>query len=182
MQGKLELNTHSFDVHAEQDGNKLSVSIDNKTFSPVLEQTPEGFLIHVGEDSFLIPLDDPQAQQLRLSKPTQLSLNQQAFDVAFRPQRPSQDHSTTNGALESDEDSITAFMPGTIVKIHVHNGQQVSCGEVILILEAMKMENEIKAPRDCTIEAIHTTEGASVNKGEVLIQLSHGEPPAPTDA
>ena len=73
---------------------------------------------------------------------------------------------------EPDEGSLLAFMPGTILRVDVEPGQICNSGDVILILEAMKMENEIKAPCDCQIDSIHVEPGKSVNKGELLIQLT----------
>ncbi|MBM7615979.1 biotin/lipoyl-containing protein [Alkaliphilus hydrothermalis] len=67
--------------------------------------------------------------------------------------------------------TVEAPMPGNIWKIEVKEGQAVKEGQVLLILEAMKMENEIMAPADGTVAAIHVSEGASVNGGDVLVSL-----------
>ena len=67
---------------------------------------------------------------------------------------------------------MTALMPGTVIRILVEEGQEVSTGEVLLILEAMKMENEIKAPLDGLVETIPVEAGKAVNKGDLLILLS----------
>jgi len=67
---------------------------------------------------------------------------------------------------------LNAPMPGTIVSIKVVAGQQVKKGELLLLLEAMKMENEIVSPRDATIAQVITTQGASVNAGDPLLALA----------
>lgn len=67
--------------------------------------------------------------------------------------------------------TITAPMPGTILDIKVKAGDSVATGQVLLILEAMKMENEIMAPADSKVVSINTVNGASVNAGDVLIVL-----------
>ena len=72
-----------------------------------------------------------------------------------------------NGAGED----ITAPMPGSMFNILVKEGQAVKKGDVVAILEAMKMENEIVAPNDGTVKAINTSKGASVSVGDVLITL-----------
>ena len=66
---------------------------------------------------------------------------------------------------------ITSPMPGTILKVNVQNGQAVKKGQVLLVLEAMKMENEIMAPADGTVTSVTVTKGASVTSGAVLCTL-----------
>ena len=67
---------------------------------------------------------------------------------------------------------ITAPMPGTILKVNVTAGQKVAKGEVLCVLEAMKMENEIVAIEDGTVASVNTQKGASVNSGDVLFTIA----------
>lgn len=71
----------------------------------------------------------------------------------------------------SGGEAIKAPMPGTIIDVKVNAGQAVKRGQVILILEAMKMENEIVAPSDGTVVQIQAVKGSSVNAGDVLAVL-----------
>ena len=68
--------------------------------------------------------------------------------------------------------TITAPMPGTILKVNVNAGDVVKKGQVLLILEAMKMENEIVAAADGAIASVNVSKGSSVNAGDVLVSLS----------
>ena len=68
--------------------------------------------------------------------------------------------------------TITAPIPGVVLGVNVNVGDTVKKGQVLLILEAMKMENEIVAPSDGNISSVNVTKGASVNAGDVLISLS----------
>ena len=68
--------------------------------------------------------------------------------------------------------TVTAPMPGTILKVNVSNGQAVKKGDVLMILEAMKMENEIMAPCDATVSSVNVANGASVETGTVLCTLA----------
>ena len=66
---------------------------------------------------------------------------------------------------------IASPMPGTILDIKVSQGAPVKRGETLLILEAMKMENEIIAPADGIVTQIHVSKGASVNTNDALISI-----------
>ena len=67
--------------------------------------------------------------------------------------------------------TITAPMPGTVLEVKVTSGQVVKAGDILIILEAMKMENEILAPADGTIDTVQTTKGASVNTSDILVTI-----------
>ena len=66
---------------------------------------------------------------------------------------------------------VKAPMPGKILSIKASEGQSVSKGDVILLLEAMKMENEVVAPQDGTIATINVASGAAVEAGDILATL-----------
>ena len=68
-------------------------------------------------------------------------------------------------------DTVVAQMPGTIIDIDVNVGDTVTRGQKLLVLEAMKMENEIVAPKDGTVNEICVTSGALVNAGDALVVL-----------
>ncbi|MCC6276922.1 MAG: acetyl-CoA carboxylase biotin carboxyl carrier protein subunit [Oligoflexia bacterium] len=72
------------------------------------------------------------------------------------------------GGLGSS-DQLKAGMPGKIAKVFVKPGQRVATGGPLLIMEAMKMENEMKATHDCVIKNVHVSEGNSVDTGAVLV-------------
>ena len=68
--------------------------------------------------------------------------------------------------------SITAPMPGNILKVNVAAGQQVKKGQVLMILEAMKMENEIMCPCDGTVASVNVNVGATVETGTLLCAVN----------
>jgi biotin carboxyl carrier protein len=92
------------------------------------------------------------------------------------PQKPVQpaQKPTANAeaSVPSGATTVNAPMPGTILKVNVNSGDVVKKGQVIVILEAMKMENEILAPSDGTISSVNVTQGASVDAGDVLFSIS----------
>ena len=66
---------------------------------------------------------------------------------------------------------VTAPMPGTILKMNVKVGDTIKANDLVCILEAMKMENEIFASEGGTVKSIEAAQGASVNSGDVIITL-----------
>jgi len=68
--------------------------------------------------------------------------------------------------------TVNAPMPGTILNLKVKQGDSVKRGDVLLILEAMKMGNEIFSPQDGTVSAIHVNQGSSVNTNDPLVSIS----------
>jgi pyruvate carboxylase subunit B len=63
-------------------------------------------------------------------------------------------------------------MPGSILKVHVTKGDIVKCGQSLLILEAMKMENDIKAPADGKVIDVKVSQGDCVTLGQTLIEVA----------
>ena len=68
--------------------------------------------------------------------------------------------------------TVTAPMPGNILMVNVTPGQAVKSGDVLMILEAMKMENEILAPADATVASVNVNAGQTVDSGAVLCTLN----------
>ncbi|MDD2502589.1 MAG: acetyl-CoA carboxylase biotin carboxyl carrier protein subunit [Clostridia bacterium] len=67
--------------------------------------------------------------------------------------------------------SVNAPMPGNILDVRAKTGESIQKGQVIVILEAMKMENEIMAPQDGKISSINTSKGSTVNSGDLLFTM-----------
>lgn len=67
---------------------------------------------------------------------------------------------------------VNAPMPGKILKVNVNTGAAVKKGDVLLVLEAMKMENEICAPQDGTVATVECAAGDSVESGKVLVSMN----------
>lgn len=96
------------------------------------------------------------------SKTTQTSTNVQVIDPAIKKE-------TVN-----EGNVVHSPMPGTIIKILHRNGDKVEKGDSVLVLEAMKMENEISAPRSGIIQNLNAEEKTSVQGGVVLFSIVEG--------
>ncbi|NLM75380.1 MAG: biotin/lipoyl-binding protein [Clostridiaceae bacterium] len=85
------------------------------------------------------------------------------------PAAPAPQNTPSPGNVSGE--AIKAPMPGTILRIRVSKGTAVKKGDILLVLEAMKMENEIMAPRDGVVSGVFVSEGATVSTGDTLIAL-----------
>lgn len=118
--------------------------------------------VDVEEVGGVAPVARPVAQPAR-----------QAAPVAAPVQAPAPAAPANKAPVAVSEGATTIVspMPGTILDIKVSVGSVVNKGDNLLILEAMKMENDIMAPVGGKVVSINTTKGASVNSGEVLIVI-----------
>jgi biotin carboxyl carrier protein len=89
------------------------------------------------------------------------------FDVA--DERKLRVRAARGGFAVEGTQVVTAPMPGKIVKVLVKVGDQVTEGQGLVVVEAMKMENELKSPKAGTISQVSTTEGATVENGAALV-------------
>ena len=85
---------------------------------------------------------------------------------------PAAEPAPAPAAASAGSVTVTAPMPGTILKVNVANGQAVKKGDVLMVLEAMKMENEIMAPQDGVVGSVSVSNGASVESGATLCVLA----------
>ena len=95
-----------------------------------------------------------------------------AAPAAPAPKAPAPAAPAPAAAGNAGSVQVTAPMPGKILGVKAAVGQAVKRGEVLIVLEAMKMENEIVAPEDGTVASINVTTGSSVEAGEIITTLN----------
>jgi biotin carboxyl carrier protein len=117
----------------------LSLRIENRAYEVKSERLANDLYLSVGNIRFAVELRDPRSLRGR--------------------SRAADDHGPRK---------ITAPMPGKVVRLLVREGDEVEAGGGIAVVEAMKMQNEIKSPKKGTIQKILAGEGTAVNAGDVL--------------
>ncbi len=114
------------------------------------------------------------------AKTYHITLNGKVYEVEIEEVQPGQAPKKTTvpatapkvSPVSGGGEKITAPMPGSMFAISVKQGQVVKKGDVVAVLEAMKMENEIVATVDGTVSAIHVDKGQNVNLGDVILEIA----------
>jgi biotin carboxyl carrier protein len=156
----------SHQVEVERRGNEFSVNIDGDRHELELVQL----------DGAVASLRFPSSgRSLQISYDRftngswRVAVGQREFD--FDVLTPSQAVGAVSAARESGPSRLTAPIPGKVVAVKVEVGDLVEPGQSLVVLEAMKMENELAAEQIGKVSAVHTTAGATVEGGELLIEL-----------
>jgi biotin carboxyl carrier protein len=157
------------------------VNIDGKSFKLDLERGEKGWRCHL--DGREVQMDAVLTRRDVLSviisgKAYEIKREQSATDLHLwvgpvRYAAEVRDPRSLRGRKGSGIDDagpkkLVAPMPGKVVRVLVVQGEQVEAGQGILVMEAMKMQNEIKSPKKGVVQKIVASEGASVNPGDVL--------------
>lgn len=127
----------------------LRITVNGKTYDVQVEELSEGSAV--------------SAPAAPVSAPAPAAQPAQTAPAAEAP--------ATAPAASADGEEILCPMPGTILSINVKAGEKISEGDVIVVFEAMKMENEIKAPRDCTVLSVDVSKDDTVETGTLIATI-----------
>ena len=94
-------------------------------------------------------------------------LGSDRYSVEVRDPRSLRTRRAVGGA-EAGPQKLTAPMPGKIIRVVVQPGEHVKAGQPVIVMEAMKMQNEMKSPKDGKVQKVLTAEGSAVNAGDTL--------------
>jgi biotin carboxyl carrier protein len=139
-------------------GQAFTLQVDGETYKIELPKAEHGKMIpvKVNEASFRVEVT--------------ISGERKAM-ISFEPTTAAARKTGANRKVVV-EGAVAAPMTGKIVNVKVKKGDQVKANQVLCIIEAMKMENEITAPKAGTIQEMNVTDGMPVNEGEILFMLS----------
>lgn len=163
MKLQAELNGEKHEVEINRDGRSVIATVDGRHY--VLD-------VSEPEKDVLLVKHANRVSQVFVSQKAGsefgVTIHGQALDVEII------DPKRLRGAGGGDEHSeglaeIKTAMPGKIVRILVAEGAEVAKGDGIIVVEAMKMQNELKSPKDGIVKDIRAAEGQTVNAGEVLV-------------
>jgi biotin carboxyl carrier protein len=163
---KITIGGRQFDVTPAGD----RVTVDGKDYAVSITWADEVPIVSVDGLPFRVEIPEERTAEMRLQ------VDHRPIDVriegALRAgpvRRPAARRAS--GAATTTPGAITASMTGEIVEVHVQPGDSVQAGDVVAILEAMKMRNDVTAPAAGTVERVEVTAGTRVSQGDVLIVL-----------
>jgi biotin carboxyl carrier protein len=165
MKLQAEIEGKTSEVEVRRDGERLLARVDNREYElEVSEPEPGVFLLKHNDRVFnTFALE-------RTDGTSEVSVNGKSFDVQIidpkRLRASGSEHSHDHGLVE-----IKTAMPGKVVRILTAAGETVEKGSGVIVVEAMKMQNEMRSPKDGVIKEIRVSEGVTVNAGDVLVVI-----------
>lgn len=138
--------THQVDLRSIDGEHLYSLILDDRSYEMHVERDKGAFFVQIGGDRYKVDVEQERLKQLRAMGG-----------------RQHEEHGNT---------TVPAPMPGLVVRVFVEAGQPVEVGQPLVILEAMKMENEIRSPRSGVVRDLLTTAGAAVNKDDDLLIIA----------
>src|SRR2546423_6121083 len=152
--------THALELRRE--GARVLATVDDRRYELEAHEPEPGV--------YLLRLDgrvyECRVGHASTSGATEVETGTQTFQIVLRdPKRLS--HTAEAGAHAAGRAQIQAAMPGKVVRVLVEAGAQVEAGDALLVVEAMKMQNELKAPKAGTVSEVRVAPGATVNAGDV---------------
>ncbi len=160
------LQDQTFPVEVQRNQSTIELRIDGKSFAgDGVEVSPGRYSILFDGKVFDVFVDAPKNGE---------------YHVALREERvsleladPRKLKSARHRHAEADgEIAISSPMPGKIVRLLVKEGESVKAGQGLIVVEAMKMQNELKSPRGGVVKSVNAREGKTVNAGEELLVIA----------
>ena len=166
MQYEVEVNGRVRQVNVHRTGNTFDVTVDNRSWrvdAAHVDTRTMSLVIDPSGASYDVGFASDAATGLLWVR-----VGTTHIPVTLNGRRRRRDEPGQAGA---GPQRIVAPMPGKIVRVGVKAGEAVIARQTVVVIEAMKMENELKAGRDGTVGELHAQEGASVDAGALLVVI-----------
>lgn len=167
MKLKAEICDERYEVQVKRDGDKVIASVGSREYELEVSVPEPGVFLFKNGGKVVEAFVSPPAKS---GEPYQVQIGGHSLDVnLIDPKR-------LRGSVGSGEHGdgtaeVRTAMPGKVVRILLGPGAEVSKGDGVLVVEAMKMQNELKAPKAGAVKEIRVREGATVSAGEVLATI-----------
>ena len=147
-ENQIMINDEPYDIDFQKmpDSGVTSLIIGHHSVEAVVEEKEGSWQVLIRGDLYDVAIDDERSRRLASAR----------GDL---------------GAAEGDA-AIRSPMPGIVIAVSVEEGQSVSKGDKVVILESMKMENELRSPRDGVVRQVKVEAGANVEKDQVLVVVT----------
>lgn len=160
-----ENNENEYEVEISRDGRIVSASVDGRSYEVEVSEPESGvYLIKNGAKVYEAAVGKAEDGTFRTR------IGEHYFDIGVVDPKRLRGRSSAAGDLDGVAEIRTA-MPGKIVRVLVAAGDTVEKGDGIIVVEAMKMQNELKSPKSGTVGEIRFAEGATVSAGDVLVTI-----------
>lgn len=159
-----ELNHEKAEINLQQNGSSVIAEIDGRIYELEADEVEPNVYLLKHENKIYQIFVSPGKSVNDISL---VSVGANNFETKLSDPKRLRSGAGENGAAGGAAEIRTA-MPGKVVRVLVETGAEIKQGEGVIIVEAMKMQNEMKAPKDGIVKEIRTAEGATVNAGDVL--------------
>lgn len=127
------------------------------------------FNVNVNGNSYYVEVEEIKDGSAAVARPAAPVAAAPAAAPAPRAAAPAPAPAAKPQAASAGDQVLEAPMPGTILEVAVNVGDSVKEGQLAVVLEAMKMENELQIPADGVVKAVNVSKGSSVNTSDVLV-------------
>jgi biotin carboxyl carrier protein len=162
LEAQIDDTTHQLDVRV--DGGKVLAKVDNREYELEANEVEPGvYLVKNNGRVYEISVSETGGTQEVIVRNSKFAV------TIIDPKRlrgSRADHAHSGGQAE-----IRTAMPGKVVRILASVGQSIEKGSSVVVVEAMKMQNEMKSPIDGVVKEIRVEEGSTVNAGELLVVI-----------
>ena len=165
LRAEITGTTHS--VEFRREGTRVIATIDDRDYELQAHDLEPGvYLLQLGERVY-----DAHSRGMDAAAGiSEVYVGQREFHVTLvDPRRLS--HAAISGTLAAGRAAVIAPMPGRVVRVLVEVGAEVDAGAGLIVVEAMKMQNELKSPKAGIVTAVNAETGAAVNAGDTLVVI-----------